>query len=662
MIKVMKKRGASRIMVFVVLIAFIIAMIPFSVMGNSIENDVKNKSDFVSINSVTLTINNTTYEIANGEFVGESPSGTKVGDLVKFNIGWEVLSSNISNINDKDFFVVKLPQTHFDFKEKSNISVMAKDPEGKDVAIGILSLVKNGETAYLKVIFNEVIDKASYLTNGYLLAEGNAKNVDSEVENPSISGIKIPGLTVLPPDEDGGKEDYWKTPPSSENLEKTGWIDNDSATATWYMYVNFDGYNEKFKGTGDGDPKYSDAIITDELPYGVTYSGNLSLKVPYYFPNMDSSTSDAKDLSGKTFHISDNYIQTQFAEVTASSPNMSYDDFYELVKKAGPLHYGIWQDQRVIINIGDILGSLKLDLTWGELKTAVSGASLMNYEYTQLLDDQGKPIKDHLGQPEKGWTSVDKNDDETKAATLKSYARIYGIDSANIYDESYDNTTANAVGFYISFTTTVMGNDRGITNEAILWHDTTSKSDVSNLVEFQNLAGGVEYGIARDVRIIKYDGTENTQLKGVRFKLQEEVSPGKYEDIPQGENGSGIQTTSSNGACSFTGLAYGKYKVVEVESLDGYQKGITFKDGKDTFTINSDTNAEILIEAYNYKVGKEIPPQVKGEEKTPESPGEVLGEESKTADMSNITPLLIVMLAVMILLLAISIQNVYGKK
>lgn len=667
MIGVMKKRGASRVMVFVVIIAFLIAMIPFSVMGNSIENDPLNKSQFVDITGVTLTIGEINYEIANGEFVGAAPSGVKVDDKVRFNIGWKVLDSKIKNIKENDFFVVKLPQTHFDFQEKSNISISASKTNNptETIAIGILSLVKNGDTAYLKVVFNENVETAPYLANGYLFAEGNAKNVDSDTDITSIGGIKIPGLALTPPEETPGGNYDWKTPPTLNEFNKTGWIDNDTATATWYIYVNYDGYNEKFKGVGDGNPELENAIITDELPYGVTYSGNLSLKIPYYFPNMNDA-GDAKGLSGRTFHTSDNYIATQFTEVNPSDQNMSYDDFYDMVKDAGPYSYGIWQNQRIIINVGDILGSLKLDLTWAELKDKVNNTPLYNQEYQDLKDENGQYIRDHEGNIEKGWVQVDKNDDETKAATLKSYARIYGIDSNEIDNAQYDGKTADAVGFYVSFTTSIAGNDRDITNEAIIWHGTSSKSTVSKEIEFQNMGGGVEYGeeigIAKDIRIIKYDGTYNTQLEGVKFKLQRETSTGVYEDIPQGENGSGTQTTSSNGACAFTGLAYGNYKVVEVGYLDGYQAGIAFKNGDGTFTISHDTNEEILIEAFNYKNGEQIPDKVLGDEETPKDSGTVLGDEAKTSDMSNITPLLIGMLIVMILLLIVSVQNMNRKE
>lgn len=654
---VMKNRGISRIVVFAVLIAILMAMIPFSVMGNSIENDVKNKSKFVSLTNVTMSIGNIQYEFANGQFIGDSPEGVKVGETVKFNINWEVLEKNIKNIKNKDFFVVKLPQTHYDFKEKGNISVMATNPDtDESIAIGILSLVKNGDTAYLKVVFNSNVESVPYLKNGYLFAEGSAKEVQTSTPNSTIAGIQIPGLALVPKDDTDGEDNYWGTPPSIEEFKKTGWVDNDLAKATWYIYINYEGYNEKFSGTSSGDPEFKNVIITDELPYGVTCSGNISLKIPYFFPNMDSATNDNKTMSGKTFYTSDNYITESFTEITTDDPNVSKEDFYKMIDEAGPFHYGIWQDQKIFINVGDILGSLKLDLTWGELKAKVNDAKLGYLEYQPVIKD-GEVQRDQNGKIIEELVFVDKNDAETKEATLKSYARIYELEFDSINNTTNDDKVANAVGFYISFPTTISGNDRPITNEAVLWHSISSMSSISNVIEYQNLAGGVETGIAKDVRIIKYDGSNNDWLEGVKFKLQREVSTGIYEDIPAGENGSGVQTTSSKGACMFKGLAYGNYRVVETELLEGYQEGILFKDGDGTFTIDKTTDTEILIEAFNYPENVKIPDKVLGETAPPKDSGNVLGEEATTSDLSNITPLLIGMLFMMILLLIISIQN-----
>lgn len=200
---------------------------------------------------------------------------------------------------------------------------------------------------------------------------------------------------------------------------------------------------------------------------------------------------------------------------------------------------------------------------------------------------------------------------------------------------------------------------------------------------------GYNYRILGTVDVTKYDATDKgvenktKTLEGVEFQLLYwDESLGAWTNYKD-ENASGEmeivkKVTGKDGKVQFTNLPWGKYKLVETVGAENYDPQLILDDGViDEFVIgNNEDSGEVLkinYNAYNEQEKKEeettTPGVVKGDDTPPTDAqgqvlpdivnpedGDVLGEEAKTGDVSNLMPILILIAFSMIIMLIATLQ------
>lgn len=682
------KSDKTRIIAFIVMIALCITMIPVVSFGNdTVDNDV---TKYVDISKIKVGVN--------GEEPKELPDGStlelKKDDKVSFYFDWGVKNENMKFITSGAFFRVPLPESVIEF------TTMSKQP--LDGGLGTVQLIREKQQdgsyqSYLEVVFNENVGDAQDLTGGWLRADGKAREFKDGDHTGTIGSIVIDVEMYVPaePVDKGPSDvgpDYWWGDRDitlfDKNFTWEGYKPYEGR-ASFQLRVNYGNYKKMLKG--ENYDKLKNVYITDEFPRGMTFKEN-TLRMYEYYPWIKADgTVTARDFISGTeitrFTLDENADQTK-------------DNIHEFAKTVAVGKYAIWQNKGLVINYGDMPGTLETKKTWGEVVTTVSKAALTHEEIKYLRDDEKKAIKyENLTDEQKSFYesqgyvkyTKDKVDymaivtkhaisTEMKEATLDSFAKYYnasytkdsttGILTCSAIDA---NKKAPLLSFLVQFSTNVNnpGDGEPIVNTAYLNYNNTSEPGIAKGIEYVSFSGGVYKGLPGDVELVKYDGSTNAQLEGVQFKLQKyNNSTKEFEDIPEGNKGAGTFTTASGGALQVLDLNWGTYKFVEVKTLDGYKKEIAFVNDdfsqNGEFTIDSKTEGMIRISALNYKEdvkGTEVPPtSVLGEESSPEDDGSVLGEEAKTADMSNTMPILIVMLIAMAIILLASIQSAYRKE
>lgn len=209
------------------------------------------------------------------------------------------------------------------------------------------------------------------------------------------------------------------------------------------------------------------------------------------------------------------------------------------------------------------------------------------------------------------WTWTTKNITQTFAAQLRTKLNLPAglvIDEATIgingmlYGElEYLDGNIHGWNLYgaeehvITFETVATGNVGDVLEAKtdVGWHDPNSNTthDINN-------KGSVKIKAPEQfkVNIEKLDfDDKSTPLKDVKFELFKDNGSG-------GWTSQGVKTTDQNGKVGYTGLLAGKYKLVEVSTIDGYQMG-----GEQLIDIPNDVPANqdtLNLKVYNKKKTK----------------------------------------------------------
>lgn len=676
------KGDKKKIISFIVLIALCVTMIPIMSLGEDssdpldITAHVDLSKDYDIYKGKADGISDDKLIIQDGKLVPSGPSIAEGNDVtVKFY--WAITNDNMQYVTAGAYFVTDLPQGAFSYTSidpNADYSVMANGKE-----IGTLSITSAGK---LKVVFNEAAHNAPFYKNGWLLAEAKVSKLDEGTTSVAIDNIVLPvdtsgGSTSTPPSYEYSTGWWWDGYNDRGGFDKTvGTLTNGKVTYT--IYANNDQYKNQFQSK-NGTQRDS-VVIIDELQEGVKYDSEFSIKTYQYWAKGVSNTEGALAVSPTAMSTSYGDFKTtdltagndpQIKKYTATDPEMSFDDFRAEVEKASEPTYGIWQNKAIVVNVGDLPGSLKFADTWAELKARINKGHIATWTRYKT-DGNGKNIFDENGTREvESTTTYQAISPSVKSATLKAYASMYGVPEDDMDNSAYDDNKGSVYGFHISFKTKITGEKRTVSNEAIMYFGGEIGGQDSIGLSYYSLSGGADTGQPGDVELRKYDGATNKQLEGVEFKLQMfNKKTGEYEDLPADHKFAGTHKTSTDGSIMFKEVPYGKYRFVETKTLDGYKDTISFVEGDGTFTVSND--AEFLqFTALNYKEdvkGEEATPtpsSVLGEKSTPdedEEDGSVLGEEAKTSDMSNLMPILLIMLIALAIVLAASIQSAHRKE
>ena len=611
----LNKGERLKIIAFIVLIALCVSMIPLLSFGDEpLKNDV---SDHVKIGNVDVQYkkggNWETY-ITDG-VIKEKDKVFEKGTVFKFFVRWSVTSGGIENIDYNDYFMVDIPSGYFEFS--NNIDPYEVIYEDK--SIGMYSIKDDKMLFAFSQLFdkNDNNDRPAEIKNGWLMAQGTLNATDIPGNKVDVGGVEIPTIATKP-----SIELQEKTTP--EAIWKGGEMDEDGYTAQWSIEANSDMLFHKVNDNGQFKTR-KNVVIEDKMCEHQKFT-NLSISHLFYFVNENGKIID--DYFKIPYTLS-----KHFKEIESSPSSIEYSEFKKEVIENSPA-YGVWDERYVVISLGDLPG---------KLKTPVDKETFEAYVNTQKVSKK------------------------VKESTIKAY-------SEKIFQ---DEGSAPAYAFKIAIDARVNGYNGNIVNNVDMsWNDNDSASDGKTLV-VETIKGGAELGETGEAIIKKIDGDTKSKLDGVQFKLMKEIAAGKYEEY-ESSDGEVIKSTS-DGTVIFKKLPYGNYRVVEVKTLEGYKKEMKFTEGDGTFTIDGDTTKTAFVTAENFTENKPVlddinspvndrgedlkqekTGRVKGENAGPKTP-EVKGENAKTADISNITPLLIVMLAVMIILLLAALQNSFRK-
>lgn len=209
------------------------------------------------------------------------------------------------------------------------------------------------------------------------------------------------------------------------------------------------------------------------------------------------------------------------------------------------------------------------------------------------------------------WTWTTKNITKTFASQLRTKINLpaglvideatIGINGMLFGELEYLDGNIHGWNLYgaeehiITFETVATGNVGDVLEAKtdVGWHDPNSNTthDISN-------KGSVKIKAPEQfkVNIEKLDfDDKSTPLKGVKFELFKDNGSG-------GWTSQGVKTTDQNGKVGYTGLLAGKYKLVEVSTIDGYQMG-----GEQLIDIPNDVPANqdtLNLKVYNKKKTK----------------------------------------------------------
>ncbi len=160
------------------------------------------------------------------------------------------------------------------------------------------------------------------------------------------------------------------------------------------------------------------------------------------------------------------------------------------------------------------------------------------------------------------------------------------------------------------------------------------------------------------VELEKLDKIDNTKkLRGGEFTLEYYNTELKDWLTYTDESGDNVIAITDNmGKLKFKDVPWGQYRVIELIAPEGYDPAtLEFEQGDNLVTVGADQQTYYLT-AYNTGVlGEEAPPDDYGDDST--SDGSVLGQEAKTGDVTNMIPLLAIMLIVCLILLLAALQT-----
>lgn len=701
MLTTTKMEGRTKIIAFILIIVLAVTMLPIMSKADSPEVDIN------------TYVNKGGYDLIVGGKVLISTAGNATSDGITLKNGQEVLlkyywnipEENMQYITEGAFFTFDLPESNGLLKfsniaESAGYKVMAGNKD-----IGILTLdTAAGSNGQIKVTLDPSKTKsASSLDNGWVTVKGNVSigqggtstgaidNITIPIEvkpGPGQPGYVTPGNLSPTNPRDGFSGVDWGTPnkdPFSKTVTKPSGY---NSIATFNFNVNNDNYISCLENATYDD--INDVMIIDELQENIEYSGNLKFTSKYYMATGECTTSPGvttvpgfqggpsvnvpdvavnvkvpTQMSKHTFYSND--LTKQFEEVKVADPTIGLEKFKALVKNNGALSWGLYQDKTLVIYVGDIPKNdgLLTGVTWGKIKEEIEKKKNSAYYNVYHRDSSGKVINTSSGGVYTAQLATKVAFEmfvpEVKDATLMAYANLYDLNYTSVAalkaDTSHDDKVVPALGFSVSFNTTIKGDSREISNEAIMYFGSEEGGRDDTSFQFTQLAGGASFGEKGDVRLLKVDGDTLVPLEGTEFKIERYDKDTKTW-IQEGE----IRKTDDNGYILYKRLPWGKYRITEVKFLNGYIQQVWFSKDNGYFEL---ANPEDVIEiiAYNYKenvLGQDEydtddQGDVLGEQADPDA--EVLGEEAKTSDPTNLVPLLLAMLAASIIFLITAIRN-----
>lgn len=503
-----------------------------------------------------------------------SPPTVKVGDGVYFDYTFTVPSG--ANLENGDYIYIALPEEYFTFSSVSNSVPFNVEVDGVKEKIGDMTLEEISGKKYLKITFNEAVEKNwNGLKDCFATAYGTASKESSGGSTGNTETGRYPiEIEPKPSESFPGKPIGDQKP-----ITKNGGATNNSNRVYWNIPIMMDNYKKAFE---DDNPNlYKKVVLKDQLDPSLTlldYSSYMNIYAADEDGNMTSDNLGSFQLMG----TDDRNTNTPLVLITQSSSE-SDTDFEARIESHNYPCYGVTSDNLLVMNFKD-LPNLTND----------KGNGLL------LFGDAVKNTKARI------WDLIDSavNDGKMTASrgekTKEAYEKYFSVDSG----QTNDNYPF-ALVVRITCTTT-LGEGSIIENKAMVYWETNSTGEESDAskVTVSNWGGGATRVPPTTFRLKKMDKDTQVILKNVEFELRKETTPGSntYVTIPGGN-----KKTDSNGVLLYENLTDGNYCLVEVNNPNpGYTDKLEIvppdgknESGKYYFTIDKSAAEGVAVSAYN---------------------------------------------------------------
>ena len=503
-------------------------------------------------NNVTDKLKNVIINIkdTNGNYVvkdNESVEGAifTYGSEYELTVSWEMESEREGLIGSGDYLLLDIGNHFFKYKN-TKLNNELKYRENK---IGEWGIKDNK----IQNVFKDSI--GSYLASeGYFYAKGSFVSKVTGIQDMTIAGVEIHGVTCNPQANDFPVSNFVRVRYDSP-IVKNGELRQDASTIQWDILVNakYEAeyyYSKMKKEMMMGKTALDSVLIKDELPEDLVIS-NMAMEAWIYRPR--SST----ELSGiLTARIS---ITSQFNEVNQKEGQSEEEWINEL--KTYAKAYGVSENRKKLYVWVENISDLMLAADEEDFDDKV----ILNTVH-KLTTEERNALKRIYGEdgayPVRGF-----------AIKVQSEAS-----SGRFEKEGYKNTA------YL------------VENGREIGYDSQSVS-VGYRVE------GGEKTVSHNAKLVIKDFNTQEPVSGAEVKLQY-YSGGIWQDYQQEETVV-TKTTNSDGELTFDRLPPTTYRFVEVKAGEGYDAASAIYS-EEQFAITPEDTEKKVIYATNKVLGRNI--------------------------------------------------------
>ena len=473
------------------------------------------------------------------------PMDVTRGDTLEVNAVWG--APDVSSWEAGDYLIFDLPATDLVTYTNGGETLIS-------ASYGTWEIFDNSKVKF--TLLDDALTGIS-LENGYFNTRASVKNLGNEkkdgtliIENSSIEWEYSVNLSTGNP-----------YAPTAVTLRKFGRQRDGGAVGNFLFQINELDYFEWFKEkanssyTGNYTTK-ENVVLVDELPDNLEFLGGvefiIALRAPVFVEDSESVHYNhyVQLHSGDVVYI--NIANQPDVKITQSA-GQTFQDFYNTIESATPPCYGIYDEQTIIINLGDMPSTNETLLEmynrlYSQNFTTLDELLIHQNHHSQTRRDN------ILRSPGSGAYTIDM--------PVWSYNFSFNTE-AKWYDTDLD------------------AEEKTIANEATLSWDGDSGTSSTGNVKYARTIASIELS-TDEIYLLKADATTQDALNGVALKLQKYIGNATTLAGARADNAleswedketvtTGTQGSSpKDGVARWTGVNAGFYRIVEVSAATGY--------------------------------------------------------------------------------------------
>ncbi len=452
------------------------------------------------------------------------------GSYYAVKINWEILTEDYEgHVEAGDYFWLDISNNYFAFSNSST----ENDLVYEGVTIGKWKVQDNK----IRCEFTEACENFLHVS-GYFEAEGSLSSTNRGTYTVTLGGVPIE-IQVNPETSGFPYSELPELSSGGNPLDKYGTHYRGTDVVYWYILVNYAYATEHYLGNDAGIQTVQNAVVKDVLPDDLILE-DIMITTPVNHPkNATTLTSESAckiDLTSQ-FTVKN---ESDFASATE----------WEEYINANPLTYGISTDKKtVIINLGNLPGSLYMSDTKDNFKTMLAGLNL------NLTTEEINALTDIY------------YDDTTST---------YPVYAANISLETKSDSTQGIL------------QKESYSNNATLSTTNFDAQNAATTLAIEKMDAGIEASTPKSAILTKKDFDTNAVIPGASFKLQK-LNGTEWVDYTPA-TGNAVRVTDNNGQVTFDDLGTGTYRFVETVAADGYDITSVAYSATQFVVSSTDTN------------------------------------------------------------------------